>query len=155
MFCKRHGCFTAQAAAGRTMHTPAPCPHCSSSFSVLCCGGAAPRFPHGFSYLSALKSLALTALLRAKASAPHDSCLREPMEGAGGLWPPAFPMLACGSPVLHWCFMLGTPAMRRGPDPGTDQPHIINNSKNSYHLNSALCPWDAVKPRLLNHKPLS
>lgn len=68
--------------------------------------------------------------------------------------------------LLVWClpeagtldqhFVLGAPAVQRGPDPSSDQPHIINNhSKNSYHLNSTLHPQDAVKPQMFNHKQLS
>lgn len=67
-------------------------------------------------------------------------------------FPGAHLRLASITPACH----PGTPAVRRGLDPSTNRSHIINNnSKNSYRLNSTLHPQDAVKPRLLNHKPLS
>lgn len=62
----------------------------SSSISVLCCGEAGPWFPHGFSNLNTSKGLGLSTLPGAQTSLPWDSCIREPVEGAGGPWPPAF-----------------------------------------------------------------
>lgn len=61
-------------------------------FGVLL-GKAAPWFPHGFSNLNPSKSLGLSILPGAKTSPPAILCLGDPVEGAGGPWPPAFVVL--------------------------------------------------------------
>lgn len=103
---EKNGAFTSNVVPDRASHhsvgmRPSKCELKSSSVSVLCGGEAGPGFIHRFSKLNTSKGLGFSTLPRAETSPPPDSCLWEPVEGAEGLWPPAFAVLT--SITLAFC----------------------------------------------------